>query len=45
MISRIAKSTVKSERKMTTVPKEVNANRTVSKEKKIMSPRDFFKNL
>ena len=46
LVRKVAKSTVKAEKKAQVVPKDVNANRTPSKEaKKILSPKDFFKNI
>lgn len=46
MVRKIAKTTVKAEKKPTVVPKSVNENRGEKKEvKKVMSPKDFFKNL
>jgi len=46
LVRKVAKSTVKGEKKATVVPKSVNENRTEKKdEKKILSPRDFFKNM
>ena len=46
LVRKVAKSTVKAEKKSTVVPKSVNQN--ISKkpvDKKILSPKDFFKNL
>ena len=44
LVRKVAKSTVKTEKKPTVVPKEVNANRQGKKEeKKVLSPKDFFK--
>ena len=39
---RIAKSTVKAEKKQNVVPKSVNADRKPKEEKKVLSPKDFF---
>lgn len=45
-VKKIAKSTVKGSRNPQTVPKTVNAGRSEkNEEKKILSPRDFFKNM
>lgn len=43
LVRKVAKSTVKQQVKETIVPKEVNQNRVKPTEKKIQSPRDFFK--
>lgn len=43
LVRKVAKSTVKQQVKETIVPKEVNQNRVKPVEKKIQSPRDFFK--
>ena len=46
LVRKVAKSTVKAEKKAAIIPKEVNANRGDKKaEKKVLSPRDFFNNL
>jgi hypothetical protein len=42
IVRRIAKSTVKSQKKPQTVQKSVNENRTFKEKKKILSPKDFF---
>lgn len=45
-VRKIAKSTVRADKRPAAVPKSVNQNRTVDKvEKKVKSPRDFFNNL
>ena len=43
IVKKVAKSTVKAEKREQIVPKEVNANRESKKKEPIRSPRDFFK--